>query len=119
MNSVAILVVVGLIYFLPTFNAHHRQVPSVGSVAVINLFLGWTFIGWVVALAMSARTVPEAHLQTLEAQRQAKMERRNQELLAKLDAQPRKTIRLGGQDLPDHRRDEESPAKGPVIRRSY
>jgi hypothetical protein len=30
----------------------------VGSVVVINIFLGWTFIGWVVALAMAARSVP-------------------------------------------------------------
>ncbi|HXA88731.1 MAG TPA: superinfection immunity protein [Mycobacterium sp.] len=27
--------------------------PNAGSVAVINLFLGWTFIGWVVAPAMA------------------------------------------------------------------
>ena len=26
--------------------------------SVVNLFLGWTFIGWVVALAMAARSVP-------------------------------------------------------------
>jgi hypothetical protein len=31
-------------------------VPNLGSVAVINTFLGWTFIGWVVALAMAARS---------------------------------------------------------------
>jgi hypothetical protein len=28
------------------------------SVLVINLFLGWTFVGWVVALAMALRDVP-------------------------------------------------------------
>jgi hypothetical protein len=25
-------------------------------VVVINVFLGWTFVGWVVALAMACRT---------------------------------------------------------------
>jgi hypothetical protein len=30
-------------------------------VAVINLFLGWTFIGWVVALAMAVAGKGKAH----------------------------------------------------------
>jgi hypothetical protein len=46
------------IYFLPTIIAAHRKVPSVWSIAVINGFLGWTLVGWVVALAMAVRTVP-------------------------------------------------------------
>jgi hypothetical protein len=28
---------------------------------VINLFLGWTLIGWIVALAMAAKTVEPSH----------------------------------------------------------
>jgi hypothetical protein len=52
-----IIVVLGLcLYFLPTIIAVNRHVPNVGSVAVINFFLGWSFIGWVVALAMAARS---------------------------------------------------------------
>jgi hypothetical protein len=43
-------------YFLPLIIAGVRKVPNIGSVAVINLFLGWTFIGWVVALAMAFRS---------------------------------------------------------------
>jgi hypothetical protein len=43
-------------YFLPSIVALKRQVPNVGSVVVINTLLGWTFIGWVVALAMAARS---------------------------------------------------------------
>lgn len=45
------------VYFLPTLVAVYRNVPNVGSIVVVNLFLGWTLIGWVVALAMAARTV--------------------------------------------------------------
>jgi hypothetical protein len=45
-------------YLFPTVVGAIRKVPNVGSIFVINLFLGWTFIGWVVALAMAARTVP-------------------------------------------------------------
>ncbi len=41
------------IYFLPTLLASGRK-KSIGSIFVVNLFLGWTFIGWVVALAMAA-----------------------------------------------------------------
>jgi hypothetical protein len=48
---------VGL-YFVPTIVAAIRKVPNVGSVIVINIFLGWSVIGWVVALAMAARSAP-------------------------------------------------------------
>lgn len=47
------------VYFIPSMVAADRKVSSVGSVVVINLFLGWTLIGWVVALAMAMRTPPQ------------------------------------------------------------
>lgn len=47
-----------ILYFLPAIIGAARKVPNILSVFVINLFLGWTFIGWVVALAMAVRTVP-------------------------------------------------------------
>lgn len=53
--AILILVVVG--YFVPTLVAYGRKVSSVGSIVVVNVFLGWTLIGWVVALAMAARSV--------------------------------------------------------------
>ncbi len=46
------------LYFVPLIVAVVRKVPNVGSVGVINFFLGWTLIGWVVALAMAARSAP-------------------------------------------------------------
>ena len=52
----ALVVLVG--YFIPTAVGKMRGVANLGSIFVINLFLGWTLIGWVVALAMAARTVP-------------------------------------------------------------
>lgn len=54
-HSSAFLVVLAL-YFVPSIVAVARKVTHQGSVIVINLFLGWTFIGWVVALAMACRT---------------------------------------------------------------
>ena len=46
------------VYMLPTIVAHHRGVPNLGSIAVINVLLGWTLVGWAVALAMAARSLP-------------------------------------------------------------
>lgn len=43
------------VYFAPTMIAFDRGVPSPWSVAVINTLLGWTLIGWAVALAMAVR----------------------------------------------------------------
>ena len=49
-----VLIVVGIaLYFLPTFIAHQRHHHQFTSILVLNIFLGWTFIGWVVCLAMS------------------------------------------------------------------
>lgn len=41
-----------LLYFLPTIIAWGRH-HQLGMVAVIDIFLGWTVIGWVVALAIA------------------------------------------------------------------
>lgn len=41
-----------LIYFLPTIAG--RKHPHAAGIFVVNLFLGWTLIGWVVALAWAA-----------------------------------------------------------------
>lgn len=53
-GALAIYVIVGIaLYFLPTMVAVARHYRSTGSVVVINLLLGWTLIGWVVALALA------------------------------------------------------------------
>ena len=41
------------LYLLPWWVAKGRRHPSVYSIAVVNVFLGWTFIGWVGCLAWS------------------------------------------------------------------
>jgi len=40
-----------VLYFIPTIVAYSKARHNKGAVFIINLFLGWTFIGWVVALA--------------------------------------------------------------------
>lgn len=44
-------------YWLPTLIVIIRRgrVPSMGSVIVVNALLGWTLVGWMVALAMAFR----------------------------------------------------------------
>jgi len=37
-----------LIYFLPSIIGHNKH--NAAGIFLVNLFLGWTFIGWVVAL---------------------------------------------------------------------
>ena len=41
-------------YFIPAFVAYGRHNTNAGAVLVIDIFLGWTLIGWIVALAMAA-----------------------------------------------------------------
>ncbi len=50
------LIVVVSAYFVPAVVAFARGVPNAGSVLVINVFLGWTVVGWVVTPAMAARS---------------------------------------------------------------
>ena len=49
---VVFLILLG-IYLLPAIVATIRSHHNVASIWIINLFLGWTFLGWVIALAMS------------------------------------------------------------------
>jgi hypothetical protein len=41
------------IYFAPTLLAMNRELSNTVSILVLNLFLGWTLIGWVIALALA------------------------------------------------------------------
>lgn len=48
-----LILLIIILYFLPTFNAYSNKKRNAGSVFVINFFLGWSIIGWIVALSMS------------------------------------------------------------------
>jgi Superinfection immunity protein len=45
------LMVTIIVYFLPALVAHYRCHNHTMAIFVTNLFLGWTFLGWVAALA--------------------------------------------------------------------
>ena len=53
MEGLFFSIVILALYFLPSMIAYNRKVKSIGSLVVVNIFLGWTFIGWVVALSWS------------------------------------------------------------------
>ena len=45
------------VYFFPSIEALVRESPDALPIAMLNLFLGWTVIGWVAALVWSVRAV--------------------------------------------------------------
>jgi hypothetical protein len=64
----ASFLLVGLtVYFLPTLLARQRKAQISRAVFAVNLLLGWTFIGWFVAIAMAAGGRPAASVQPVAA----------------------------------------------------
>ena len=52
MEIITLAVMVGL-YFLPGLIAYFRSHDNTVAIMMLNLFLGWTLIGWVAALVWS------------------------------------------------------------------
>jgi hypothetical protein len=51
-----VLIAVGTpLYFLPSVVAYNRNHKDFAGVLIVNLLLGWTVVGWVVALAWATR----------------------------------------------------------------
>jgi hypothetical protein len=48
---VLVLAVLPLLYLLPTIVALQRRKQNALSILMVNLYLGWTLIGWVAAIA--------------------------------------------------------------------
>ena len=53
MEDVLLIVAASALYFLPSIIATVRNHHNGWSIIVLNLFLGWTFLGWVVGLIWS------------------------------------------------------------------
>jgi len=43
-------VVAPMLYLLPTYEAWRQDHANLASIALVNLFLGWTLLGWVAAV---------------------------------------------------------------------
>lgn len=50
MDSAIVAVLALFIYFIPGFVAGSKKHRNATAIWVLNLFLGWTAIGWIVAL---------------------------------------------------------------------
>ncbi|QMV19833.1 superinfection immunity protein [Granulicella sp. 5B5] len=53
------LIPFGAIHFLPTIIAALRNSRHVVAIFLLNLFLGWTVIGWIVALIWAITSEPK------------------------------------------------------------
>jgi hypothetical protein len=49
-GGLILLLILAGMYFLPTIIAFNRNRNNKGAIFVLNLFLGWTVIGWVVSM---------------------------------------------------------------------
>lgn len=50
MGTVILFLVALGAYCAPTFTALRREHPHTGVIAVLNLGLGWTIVGWAIAM---------------------------------------------------------------------
>lgn len=50
---IIILAILAALYFLPTIVASQRGHQATAAICVLNIFLGWTFIGWLIAFVWS------------------------------------------------------------------
>jgi len=57
MDSLLLGLLIIFIYFTPSLVASSRKHHNRVAIYVVNLFLGWTFIGWVVSLAWALTKV--------------------------------------------------------------
>ena len=53
--AAAVVVVTLPLYVLPVIIAYLRPAPDRASVVIVSMFLGWTYVGWVIALALAVR----------------------------------------------------------------
>lgn len=57
MENTAMTLIVIVVYFIPGIVAEVRHHHNKMAIAVLNLFLGWTVLGWVLALVWATTAV--------------------------------------------------------------
>ena len=62
-STLAVLLVIVALYFLPVLVAVLRRHHQLAPIVVVNVFLGWTYVGWVIALAWAV-----SHLKSSDSQ---------------------------------------------------
>jgi len=61
-GTAQVVVIAGLVllYFLPALVAWINRRKNAAAITLLNLFLGWTFVGWVLPLVLAC--IPDGHL---------------------------------------------------------
>jgi Superinfection immunity protein len=60
-NGLMVLVVLAVsLYMLPAICAWQRGHPQTMAIAILDLFLGWSILGWVLALVWAATAIKDA-----------------------------------------------------------
>lgn len=52
--------VVVIVYLVPALVAGHRKHPNAMAITVLNILLGWTFLGWAGALVWACTAIKPA-----------------------------------------------------------
>ena len=55
LTNIVLAFIFGAIYFLPTIVAFQNKRTNITAIFILNLLLGWSFIGWVVALIWAVK----------------------------------------------------------------
>lgn len=50
-----VLAVLCIPYFVPAIIAYARRKANRGTILLVNVFLGWTLVGWIVALVLAVK----------------------------------------------------------------
>jgi hypothetical protein len=58
MEAVGVLLFILALYFIPAGLASSRKHHNTGAIFAVNLFFGWTVIGWLVALIWALTNPP-------------------------------------------------------------
>ena len=89
---ILLIIIAVVLYFLPAIIAKVRNHSNVMAVFILNLFLGWTFLGWIAALVWAFTTdTKEAIRDALyEYKELERLEKRKKELEMDLKSQKRK-----------------------------
>ncbi len=54
MSSIIVMILILFAYFLPTVIAYSEKKKNWNAIFALNLFLGWTVIGWIVAIVWAS-----------------------------------------------------------------
>ena len=47
--------IISVVYYVPSYVAYARAHKNAPAILTLNVLLGWTFIGWVIALVWSQK----------------------------------------------------------------